>query len=57
MDRKTRRFSTLAIKINKTSYRQSIQGMHFFRYLLFVLLKGESPIQHRPGYARRSRIG
>lgn len=55
MDRKAMYFSTHAIKINKDSYRQSLQFSRFFRYLICVLLKGESPIQHRPGYARQVR--
>ena len=55
MDRKAMYYSTHAIKINKDSYRHNLQILHFFRYLVCVLLKGESPIEHLPGYARRSR--
>jgi hypothetical protein len=55
MDRKAMYYSTHAIKINKDSYRNNLQIFHFFRYLVCVVLKGESPIEHRPGYARKSR--
>ncbi len=55
MDRKAMYYSTHAIKINKDSYRNNLQIFHFLRYLVCVVLKGESPIEHRPGYARKSR--
>lgn len=55
MDRKAMYYNTHSIKINRDSYRHSLQISRFFRYLVCVLLKGESPIQHRPGYARNIR--
>lgn len=54
MTRKAVYYNTHAIKINRSSYRPGWKVLHFFRYLVCVLLKGESPIQHRPGYARNS---
>jgi hypothetical protein len=55
IDRKAMYFSTHAIKINRESYQNRFQIVRFFRYLICVMLKGESPIQHRPLYARRAR--
>ncbi|MBZ5857473.1 hypothetical protein [Flavihumibacter profundi] len=48
-------FNTHAIKINQESYRSGLNITRFVKYLLSVLVSGESPIEHRPGYARNSR--
>lgn len=54
MERKDMYFSTHAIKINKDNYRSGLNISRFIKSLLTVLLRGESPIEHRPGYARKS---
>ncbi|WP_332734039.1 hypothetical protein [Flavihumibacter sp.] len=54
MKRNTMYYDTHAIKINKDSYRPGIHLFRFIRYIWCVLFKGESPIENRPGYARRS---
>jgi hypothetical protein len=48
-------FNIHAIMINKESYRSGLNLTKFFKYLLFVFLRGESPIENRPAYARKSR--
>lgn len=53
MERKEMYFSTNAIKINRDTYRTGLNLSRFFKSLLVVLLRGESPIEHRPGYARK----
>ena len=53
MERKEMYFNTHAIKINKDNYRSGLNLALFFRSLMTVLVRGESPIEHRPGYARK----
>ncbi|WP_160290179.1 hypothetical protein [Flavihumibacter solisilvae] len=48
-------FNTHAIKIHKDSYRPGLNISRFFKYLCFVMFHGVSPIEHRPGYARKSK--
>ena len=46
-------FNTHAIKINQENYRSGLDLSRFLKYLWSVLLSGESPIEHRPVYARK----
>jgi hypothetical protein len=48
-------FNTHAIKINQDNYKSGLALPRFFKYLFSVLLSGESPIEHRPAYARKTR--
>ncbi|MFT4024477.1 MAG: hypothetical protein QM664_11910 [Flavihumibacter sp.] len=45
-------YSNSAIRINRDNYRPGLNVTRFFRYLLFVLLKGESPLETRPVYTK-----
>ncbi|ULQ51843.1 hypothetical protein [Flavihumibacter fluvii] len=48
-------YNTHAIKINQDNYRSGLDLSRFFKYVWSVMLSGESPIEHRPLYARKSR--
>lgn len=48
-------FNTHAIKINQDNYRSGLDLSRFVKYLFSVILSGESPIEHRPTYARKNR--
>jgi hypothetical protein len=48
-------FNTHAIKINQDNYRSGLALPRFLKHLWSVLLSGESPIEHRPAYARKTR--
>lgn len=41
--------------IHKNVYRPSSNLSRFARVLISILLIGQSPIQHRPDYARRPK--
>ncbi|GAO42393.1 hypothetical protein [Flavihumibacter petaseus] len=53
MNRKDIHYSIDAIKINKDSYRPVLNFTRFARYLLCIILRGESPIENRTVYVRR----
>ncbi len=53
MSRKALYHSTDSIRINRDNYRHSLNLSRFARYLLCVLLKGESPIENRSVYRGR----
>ncbi|HOA37763.1 MAG TPA: hypothetical protein PLQ32_03210 [Flavihumibacter sp.] len=44
--------SNNAIRINRDNYRPRLNVSRFFRYILFVVLKGESPLETRPAYIK-----
>jgi hypothetical protein len=48
-------YVTHADKINKESYRSGLNLSRFAKYLLSVLVSGESPLEHRPAYVRRQK--
>ena len=41
--------------IHKNVYRPSSNLSRFAKFLVTIILSGQSPIQHRPDYARRPK--
>lgn len=46
-------YSNDAIRINRDNYRPAIRITRFLRFLVCILIKGESPLETRPVYIKR----